>query len=96
MRWSATRTPDDRLDLLGRPVDDAVMLELLEPTRPHRHRVVCLLQAGGRACEPRRGPRPPVSADRLDLIYPIVNELNLIDSVVNVRDVNLIDSVVNS
>jgi len=35
--------------LLGRPVDDAVMLELLEPTRPHRHRVVCLLQAGGRA-----------------------------------------------
>jgi len=25
--------------LLGRPVDDAVMLELLEPMRPHRHRV---------------------------------------------------------
>src|SRR5262249_23041261 len=26
--------------LLGRPVDDTVMLELLEPMRPHRHRVV--------------------------------------------------------
>jgi len=46
--------------LLGRPVDDAVMLELLEPMRPHRHRVVRLLQASGLAYEPRRGPRLPV------------------------------------
>jgi 3-methyladenine DNA glycosylase/8-oxoguanine DNA glycosylase len=46
--------------LLGRPVDDAVMLELLEPMRPHRHRVVRLLEASGLAHEPRRGARLPV------------------------------------
>ena len=46
--------------LLGRPVDDAVMLELLEPMRPHRHRVVRLLEASGLAYEPRRGSRLPV------------------------------------
>jgi 3-methyladenine DNA glycosylase/8-oxoguanine DNA glycosylase len=46
--------------LLGRPVDDAVMLELLEPMRPHRHRVVRLLEASGLAFEPRRGARLPV------------------------------------
>ncbi|BAX90468.1 DNA-3-methyladenine glycosylase family protein [Mycobacterium shigaense] len=46
--------------LLGRPVDDAAMLALLEPMRPHRHRVVCLLYASGLACEPRRGARLPV------------------------------------
>ncbi|EUA44048.1 hypothetical protein I553_8382 [Mycobacterium xenopi 4042] len=46
--------------LLGRPVVDAVMVELLEPMRPHRHRVVRLLEASGLACEPRRGPRLPV------------------------------------
>jgi len=55
------------LTLLGRPVDDAVMLELLEPMRPHRHRVVCLLQASGMAYGPRRGPRLPVQQiDRFD------------------------------
>ncbi len=46
--------------LLGRPVVDAVMLELLEPMRPHRHRVVRLLEASGLAYEPRRGARLPV------------------------------------
>ena len=46
--------------LLGRPVDDAVMLELLEPMRPHRHRVVRLLEVSGLAYEPRRGARLPV------------------------------------
>ena len=46
--------------LLGRPVVDAVMLELLEPMRPHRHRVVRLLEASGLAYEPRRGSRLPV------------------------------------
>jgi len=46
--------------LLGRPVDDDVMLELLEPMRPHRHRVVRLLEASGLAYEPRRGARLPV------------------------------------
>ncbi|MEY8018594.1 DNA-3-methyladenine glycosylase family protein [Mycobacterium servetii] len=46
--------------LLGRPVDDAAMVELLEPMRPHRHRVVQLLYASGLAREPRRGARLPV------------------------------------
>ncbi len=46
--------------LIGRPVDDAGMLELLEPMRPHRHRVVRVLEASGLAYEPRRGPRLPV------------------------------------
>jgi 3-methyladenine DNA glycosylase/8-oxoguanine DNA glycosylase len=46
--------------LLGRPVDDTGMLELLEPMRPHRHRVVRLLEASGLAYQPRRGPRLPV------------------------------------
>lgn len=46
--------------LRGEPVDDAGMLELLEPMRPHRQRVVRLLGASGLAYEPRRGPRLPV------------------------------------
>jgi 3-methyladenine DNA glycosylase/8-oxoguanine DNA glycosylase len=46
--------------LLGRPVDDAAMLEVLEPMRPHRHRVVRLLEVSGLAYEPRRGARLPV------------------------------------
>jgi 3-methyladenine DNA glycosylase/8-oxoguanine DNA glycosylase len=46
--------------LVGHPVDDAAMLELLEPMRPHRHRVVRLLEASGLAYEPRRGARLPV------------------------------------
>ncbi len=46
--------------LAGRPVDDPGMLELLEPMRPHRHRVVRLLEASGLAYEPRRGARLPV------------------------------------
>ncbi|GAA4091069.1 3-methyladenine DNA glycosylase [Actinomadura miaoliensis] len=45
--------------LTGREVDDAGMLELLEPYAGHRHRVTRLLApfGGGR---PRRGPRLPV------------------------------------
>jgi len=46
--------------LLGHPVDDDAMVELLEPMRPHRHRVVRLLIESGLAVEPRRGPRLPV------------------------------------
>ena len=46
--------------LLGHPVDDAGMLEVLEPMRPHRHRVVRVLEASGLAYEPRRGARLPV------------------------------------
>ena len=46
--------------LLGRPIDDAEMVELLEPLRPHRYRAVRLLEVSGLAYEPRRGPRLPV------------------------------------
>ena len=46
--------------LIGRPVDDAGMVELLEPMRPHRYRVVRMLEASGLAYEPRRGARLPV------------------------------------
>jgi 3-methyladenine DNA glycosylase/8-oxoguanine DNA glycosylase len=46
--------------LLGRPVDDAEMVEVLEPMRPHRYRAVRLLEVSGLAYEPRRGPRLPV------------------------------------
>ncbi|HYH24689.1 MAG TPA: DNA-3-methyladenine glycosylase 2 family protein [Blastococcus sp.] len=41
-----------------RETDDAGMLELLEPWRGHRQRVVRLILAGGRR-RPRRGPRTP-------------------------------------
>ena len=46
--------------LIGRPIDDAAMVDLLEPMRPHRYRVVRLLEVSGLAHEPRRGPRLPV------------------------------------
>ena len=45
--------------LLGRPIDDAAMEELLEPLRPHRYRAVRLLEVSGLAYLPRRGPRLP-------------------------------------
>ncbi len=45
--------------LLGRPIDDEAMVELLEPMRPHRYRVVRLLEVSGLAQLPRRGPRLP-------------------------------------
>lgn len=43
--------------LLGRPIDDSAMVELLEPLRPHRHRAVRLLEVSGLAVLPRFGPR---------------------------------------
>jgi len=46
--------------LLGRPIDDAAMVALLEPLRPHRHRAVRLLEASGLARRPRFGPRMPL------------------------------------
>lgn len=46
--------------LLGRPIDDPAMEELLEPMRPHRYRVVRLLEVSRLARLPRRGPRLPV------------------------------------
>jgi hypothetical protein len=48
------------IDKHGWPIDDATMVELLEPMRPHRYRVVRLLEVSGLAYEPRRGPRLPV------------------------------------
>lgn len=48
------------LSLLGRPIDDAEMVTLLEPIRPHRHRAVRLLEASGLAVRQRRGPRAPI------------------------------------
>lgn len=50
--------------LLGRPLDDAGMLEYLEPLRPHRYRAVRLLQVSGAARLPRFGPRTPVTDHR--------------------------------
>ncbi len=46
--------------LLGHPIDDARMVELLEPMRPHRYRAVRLLEVSGMACNPRFGPRQPI------------------------------------
>lgn len=43
--------------LLGHPIDDAAMVELLEPMRPHRYRAVRLLEVSRLAHLPRRGPR---------------------------------------
>jgi 3-methyladenine DNA glycosylase/8-oxoguanine DNA glycosylase len=45
--------------LLGEPVDDDAMVELLEPMRPHRYRAVRLLEVSRLARLPRRGPRLP-------------------------------------
>lgn len=47
--------------LLGRPIDDARMVEYLEPLRPHRHRAVQLLSAAGFATKPKFGPRTPLT-----------------------------------
>lgn len=46
--------------LLGHPIDDAQMVELLEPMRPHRYRAVRLLEVTGMARNPRFGPRQPI------------------------------------
>ena len=49
--------------LAGRPLDDAGMVELLEPWRPHRYRVVRLLECSG-VGKPRFGPRLTVQDHR--------------------------------
>lgn len=49
--------------LAGRRVDDDGMMELLEPFRGHRHRVVRYLEASGTGYE-RRGPRMTVPEHR--------------------------------
>ena len=49
--------------LVGRPLDDDGMVELLEPWRPHRYRVVRLLESSGFAA-PRFGSRLTVQDHR--------------------------------
>jgi 3-methyladenine DNA glycosylase/8-oxoguanine DNA glycosylase len=49
--------------LVGRPLDDDGMVELLEPWRPHRYRVVRLLECSG-AVKPRFGPRLTIQDHR--------------------------------
>jgi 3-methyladenine DNA glycosylase/8-oxoguanine DNA glycosylase len=46
--------------LLGHRIDDAAMLELLEPLRPHRQRAVRLLEVSGLARNPRFGARQAI------------------------------------
>jgi 3-methyladenine DNA glycosylase/8-oxoguanine DNA glycosylase len=46
--------------LLGHPIDDPAMVELLEPLRPHRHRAVRLLEVSGLALNPRFGARQAI------------------------------------
>ncbi|MDX6266091.1 MAG: hypothetical protein QOD70_831 [Frankiales bacterium] len=49
--------------LLGRPLDDPGMVELLAPWRPHRQRVVRLIEVSA-AHKPRFGPRMTVQDHR--------------------------------
>jgi 3-methyladenine DNA glycosylase/8-oxoguanine DNA glycosylase len=49
--------------LAGRPLDDAGMVALLEPWRPHRYRVVRLIECSG-VGQPRFGPRLTVQDHR--------------------------------
>jgi 3-methyladenine DNA glycosylase/8-oxoguanine DNA glycosylase len=49
--------------LVGRPLDDDGMIELLEPWRAHRYRVVRLLECSGFA-KPRFGPRLTIQDHR--------------------------------
>ena len=46
--------------LLGHPIDDPAMEELLEPLRPHRYRAVRLLELTGPAHPPRQAPRQAI------------------------------------
>lgn len=47
--------------LLGRPFDDAAMVDYLEPLRPHRYRAVRLLEISGQAHRPKFAPRTPLT-----------------------------------
>ncbi|GAS99325.1 3-methyladenine DNA glycosylase/8-oxoguanine DNA glycosylase [Mycolicibacterium canariasense] len=48
------------MTLLGYRIDDAAMVELLEPLRPHRQRAVRLLEVSGLARNPRFGARQAI------------------------------------
>lgn len=50
--------------LLGRALDDAGMVEYLEPLRPHRYRAVLLLEKSGLAFKPKFGPRTQIMDHR--------------------------------
>lgn len=47
--------------LLGRPIDDAEMVRVLEPVSPHRYRAVRLLEVSGLARNPRFGARQAIA-----------------------------------
>ena len=49
--------------MLGKPIDDDAMVELLEPWAGHRHRVIRLIMASG-FHKPRHGPRITVQDHR--------------------------------
>ena len=49
--------------LIGKPVDDDGMLELLEPWRGHRQRVMRLITASG-FTKPKFGPRMTIQDHR--------------------------------
>jgi hypothetical protein len=51
------------LALIGEPVDDAGMLELLAPYAGHRHRVARLITMSG-VRKPLHGPRMPIRDNR--------------------------------
>ena len=57
--------------LLGEPIDDPAMVELLEPLRPHRHRAVRLLEVTGPAhrAAPGSASGDPEFARHLDGDY---------------------------
>ncbi len=48
------------MTLLGYRIDDAAMVALLEPLRPHRQRAIRLLEASGLARNPRFGARQAI------------------------------------
>lgn len=50
--------------LLGHDLDDAGMVEYLEPWRPHRYRLVRLLELSPGVGRPRRGPRMSIQDHR--------------------------------
>jgi 3-methyladenine DNA glycosylase/8-oxoguanine DNA glycosylase len=50
--------------LLGRPLDDDGMVEFLQAWRPHRYRVVRLLEMSPEARKPRFGPRMTIQDHR--------------------------------
>lgn len=61
---STSRAKEVGWALTGSPVDDDGMLELLEPWRGHRQRIVRLIGASGFR-KPRFGPRITIQGHRV-------------------------------